>query len=84
MPPPPKPSASTASIRTQPDNHGTRRSPAEALPSVFMPAFGLDGRDLYPHLVCGYGYWLGRRVGHDGGSRGTWSPVPLKPIVLAL
>src|SRR6266480_771800 len=34
-PPPPKPSASTASIRTDTDIQGTRRSPAEYLPAGF-------------------------------------------------
>ena len=33
-PPLPKPSASTASIRTQTDNHGTRRSPASHRPTM--------------------------------------------------
>ena len=32
IPPPPKPSAFTASIRTEPDIHGTRRSPAAGPP----------------------------------------------------
>ena len=48
MPPPQKPSASTASIRTQPDNHGTRRSPGSAV------ALGTLRRVLWPGwFPCG-------------------------------
>ena len=42
IPPPPKPSASTASIRTEADIHGTRRSP-DADPAGRGPAYGLGG-----------------------------------------